>query len=242
MAVASVPFAIVERNIVHKEVRNHRYHPVFYHAAQALASIPSCLILAVISTVILMPMTKMHGKYFFGFNIFLLLFCADAVAQLVSHIAPEFVSALAISSGLFGIMSLLMGFLVKPSQFPWIIKWTYYVPCTTYSFRALMVNEFLGYEFDVSPISTCKFYQNAASEFTGEEIDTFEDTIKEQCPTMDFSYGDTILQRYEMTNISLTQDMIVLFGWALAVHVITFTYLHLEWLRNKRTYVYTDRQ
>ena len=83
----------------------------------------------------------MHGMYFVGFNIFLLLLCADALAQLVSHIAPEFVSALAISSGLFGIMSLLMGFLIKPSHFPGFIKWTYYVPCTTYSFRALMVNE-----------------------------------------------------------------------------------------------------
>ncbi|MGK3759058.1 MAG: hypothetical protein ACI8RD_011375 [Bacillariaceae sp.] len=241
MAVASIPFAIVERNIVHKEVRNHRYHPVFYHAAQALASIPACFVLAVISTVILVPMTKMHGIVFFGSNIFLLLLCADALAQLVSHLAPEFVSALAISSGLFGIMSLLMGFLIKPSQFPWFIKWTYYVPCTTYSFRALMANEFYGYEFDVSPISQCKFYQNATSELTGEEIDQIEDTIKTQCPTLDYSNGETILRQHEMIDISLTHDMIVLIGWALTVHVITFIYLHLQWWRNKRTYVYTDR-
>ena len=242
MAVASVPFAIVERNIMNKEVRNHRYHPVFFHGAQALASIPSCFILAVISTVILMPMTKMHGMYFFGFNIFLLLLCADALAQLVSHIAPEFISALAISSGLFGIMSLLMGFLIKPSHFPGFIKWTYYVPCTTYSFRALMVNEFMGQEFDVSPISECTFYENATSELTGEEMDKFEDTIMNKCPTMNFSDGDAILQRYEMADISRTDDMIVLICWALAVHVITCIYLHLKWWRNKRIFVYTDRQ
>jgi hypothetical protein len=242
MAVDSVPFATVERNIVHKEVRNHRYHPVFYHAAQALATIPACFILAFISTVILMPMTKMHGPGFFGLNMFLLLLYADALAQLVSHIAPEFVSALALSSGLFGIMSLLMGFLIKPSQFPRVIKLTYSVPCTTYSFRALMVNEFSEYEFDVSPISLCKFYQNVTSEFSGEEIDAFEETIMKQCPTMDFSHGDTILRRYEMEEISLTRDMIALIGWALAVHVIPFIYLHVKWWRNKRTYVYTDRQ
>ncbi|EED93260.1 THAPSDRAFT_262120, partial [Thalassiosira pseudonana CCMP1335] len=43
MSVAAIPFAIVERGIVQKEVRNHRYHPVFYHLSQAISSLPACL-------------------------------------------------------------------------------------------------------------------------------------------------------------------------------------------------------
>lgn len=31
MSVAGIPFAMVERDIVAKEVRNNRFHPVFYH-------------------------------------------------------------------------------------------------------------------------------------------------------------------------------------------------------------------
>ena len=45
MSVAVIPFAIVDRGIVEKEVRNHMFHPVWYHAASALASIPVCLFL-----------------------------------------------------------------------------------------------------------------------------------------------------------------------------------------------------
>eukprot|EP01082_Thalassiosira_pseudonana_P013797 g12356.t1.1.5e17418b.1.5e1746ac g12356 g12356.t1 contig6:1757240-1758742(+) len=46
MSVAAIPFAIVERGIVQKEVRNHRYHPVFYHLSQAISSLPACLLLS----------------------------------------------------------------------------------------------------------------------------------------------------------------------------------------------------
>lgn len=31
MSVAAIPFAMIERSIVEKEVRNKRFHPVFYH-------------------------------------------------------------------------------------------------------------------------------------------------------------------------------------------------------------------
>ena len=49
MSVAVIPFAMLDRGIVEKEVRNHLYHPAFYHVAQALASIPACIILSILT-------------------------------------------------------------------------------------------------------------------------------------------------------------------------------------------------
>lgn len=48
MSVAAIPFSIVERAIVEKEVRNHRFHPALYHVSQALASLPACLVLSIL--------------------------------------------------------------------------------------------------------------------------------------------------------------------------------------------------
>jgi ABC-type multidrug transport system permease subunit len=52
MSVAAIPFSIVERAIVEKEVRNHRFHPAFYHVSQALASLPACLVLSILGACI----------------------------------------------------------------------------------------------------------------------------------------------------------------------------------------------
>lgn len=38
MSVAVLPFTVIERGIVDKEVQNHYYHPVMYQIAQAIAS------------------------------------------------------------------------------------------------------------------------------------------------------------------------------------------------------------
>jgi hypothetical protein len=40
MSVAVLPFTVIERGIVDKEVRNKYYNPIAYQVAQAICSIP----------------------------------------------------------------------------------------------------------------------------------------------------------------------------------------------------------
>lgn len=99
MSVAVIPFAMVDRAIVEKEVRNHLYHPAFYHLSQALASIPVCLVLSVLVTVIVLAMTGLKGTSGPAVILFLTFLCADAVSMFVAHISPELISAICIASG-----------------------------------------------------------------------------------------------------------------------------------------------
>jgi len=99
MSIAVLPFTIEERSIVDKEVRNGYYHPAIYQAAQALSSIPCVALLSALGTGVVMAMTGLKESIWFFCNVFLALFCAEALAQLVSHIVPHFIIGMAILAG-----------------------------------------------------------------------------------------------------------------------------------------------
>lgn len=124
MSTVIIPFAMVERGICEKEVRNHLYHPVFYHLSQTLASLPVCLILSGIVTGIVLGMTGLKaGGAGIWFILFITFVCADALSMFVAHVSPDLISALCISAGSFSVMTLLIGFLVLPSNFPTGLGW-----------------------------------------------------------------------------------------------------------------------
>jgi ABC-type multidrug transport system ATPase subunit len=95
MSVAVLPFTVIERAIVNKEVKNGYYHPALYHAAQAIASLPGTALLAFLTTLIIITMTKLNAPYWYFLNMFLALNCAEALAQLVSHVVPHFIIGMA---------------------------------------------------------------------------------------------------------------------------------------------------
>ena len=99
MSVAVLPFTVQEKAIVEKEVRNGYYHPAVYQLAQALSSIPGVAILAALGTVIIIGMTGLREGSWYFLNLFLALFCAEALAQLVSHVVPHFIIGMAMIAG-----------------------------------------------------------------------------------------------------------------------------------------------
>ena len=99
-------------------------------------------ILAFLVTLITITMTKLNAPLWYFLNMFLSLICAEALAQLVSHIVPHFVIDMALVAGLYGYFMLFMGFMVVPSKFPTWLRWTYNVAFHTYSWRTFMYNEF----------------------------------------------------------------------------------------------------
>ena len=142
MSVAVLPFTVMERNIVDKEVANKYYHPGYYQLSQAISSIPSAGLLAFLTTLIIITMTKMNDPLWYFINMFLALLVAEALAQFVSHVVPHFVIGMAALAGMYGFFMLLEGFMILPSDFPNYLYWLHPVALHTYAFRTAMVTEF----------------------------------------------------------------------------------------------------
>ncbi len=142
MSVAALPFAIIERGIVEKEVRNGYYHPACFQFAQAIASVPGIFVLSLVTSGITLGMTDLRNFWPYLLNMFLSLNCAEALAQLTSHMVPHYIIGIALVSGVYGLFMLLQGFMLVKSEFPTWLEWAHYIPFHTYSWRSFMVNEF----------------------------------------------------------------------------------------------------
>ena len=163
MSVAVLPFTVMERDIVDKEVLNKYYHPFSYQIAQGLCTLPGTAVLAGLVSLIIITMLKFKDPAWYFLNMFLSLMTSEALAQLVSHAVPHFVIGMAMIAGLFGFFMLFQGFMLVPSDFPDWLRWTNSVAFHTYSWRSFMVTEFEGEEFPDTPFPTgedvLKFYE-----------------------------------------------------------------------------------
>ena len=81
--------------------------------------------------------------------------------------------------------------MVVPSEFPWWFAWIYNFPFGTYSFRVFVYKEFVG-------VQAFGYPANA----------TFPNG------------GQSVLELYQIQDINPGLDMVVLFGWALALHAV----------------------
>jgi len=142
MSVAVLPFTVMEREIVDKEVRNSYYHPAVYQVAQGIASIPGTALLAFVTSLIIISLTGLREPLWYFLNMFLSLVCAEALAQLISHIVPHFIIGIGLVAGFYGLFMLLQGFMLIPSEFPGWLSWSYNCAFHTYAWRSFMYSEF----------------------------------------------------------------------------------------------------
>lgn len=163
MSVAVLPFTVMERDIVDKEVLNGYYHPASYQIAQGISTLPGAAVLAGLVSLIIITMLKFKDPSWYFLNMFLSLMTSEALAQMVSHAVPHFVIGMAMIAGLFGFFMLFQGFMLVPSDFPDWLRWTNKVAFHTYSWRSFMVTEFQDEEFPDTPFPTgedvLKFYE-----------------------------------------------------------------------------------
>ena len=197
MSVAVLPFTVIERAIVDKEVLNKYYNPIYYQISQGVSSIPGCAILAFLVTLLIITMTKLNEPLWYFLNMFLSLLVAEALAQLVSHVVPHFVIGMALVAGMYGFFMLFQGFMLVPSEFPNWLGWLYYVAFHTYAWRTFMVSEFRE-----EPV------------LTGNRA---------------FTTGEDVLKFYEIEDVNRRNDMIVLIGYCLALHVAASIVLQLRY-------------
>jgi hypothetical protein len=144
MSIAVVPFSMMERGIVEKEVRNGYYHPAIYLVSQAVASVFGTFMLALLCSAITVSMTGLREFGWYFLNMFLALNCAESIAYLISFIAPHYIIGIAVVAALYGLFMIFQGFMLVPSDFPRWLAWTYDVSFHTYTWRTFMYKEFGG--------------------------------------------------------------------------------------------------
>eukprot|EP00977_Amphora_coffeiformis_P016277 scaffold4976_cov161-Amphora_coffeaeformis.AAC.23 len=144
MSIAVLPFSVMERSIVDKEIRNSYYKPIFYQLAQGVSLIPGTAILAFVTSIILVPMVHLSDPGWYFLNMFLCLAVAESLAQFISILVPHYVIGMALVSGIYGFFMTAAGFMLVPSQFPDWLRWTHFISFHTYSFRTFMYTEFIG--------------------------------------------------------------------------------------------------
>lgn len=99
MVCATLPFLAIDLQIRDKEVLNGFYHPITHHLAVALSTIPACLILSLVISVIQVNLVGLANGIEFFLILTLALWCGDALAMLVSLCAPHFVIGIVVCAG-----------------------------------------------------------------------------------------------------------------------------------------------
>lgn len=142
MVVAVMPFLAHDNFVRDKEILNGHYHPVTAHLAMTVASIPGFLLLSIVITGILCGMVKLQNAGTFFSVLTLALWCAESYAFLMSLCVRNYIIAIVLLAGIFGVSMPLQGFMLVPSKFSKWLFWTHQVPFHTYAWRSLMYNEF----------------------------------------------------------------------------------------------------
>jgi hypothetical protein len=85
--------------------------------------VPVCIVLSLIVGAIVKGMTGLGGSTAgevceAAAVLFFVLLCADATSMFIAHVAPDLISAICIATGIFGLMTMVMGFIILPSDMP----------------------------------------------------------------------------------------------------------------------------
>jgi len=142
MSIAVLPFYIIERGIVQKEVNNQLYHPLHYITSQFIVSIFGVATIAIVSTLFVVLLADLNGFGIFFVILFLSLGVAESLCRLVSLLVPHYIIGMALVAGIYGMFMLTEGFLIIKDEIPGYLIWLYYIGFHTYSFEGFMYNEF----------------------------------------------------------------------------------------------------
>jgi len=152
MSIAVLPFFMIERSIIHKEVKNKLYRPLHYQIARFITAIPGVALIAIISAILVVLPSGINGFGIFFVILLLSLIIAESLTMLVSLLVPHYIIGMALVAGLYGVFMLCQGFLIPKSDIPGYFIWIYYIAFHTYSFEGFMHNEFHSISSFNSPL------------------------------------------------------------------------------------------
>jgi len=146
MSIAVLPFYIIDRGIVQKEVNNTLYHPLHYLTSQFFVSLLGVAFISIISTLFVVLIADLNGFGIFFVILFLSLAVAESLCRLISLLVPHYIIGMALVAGIYGMFMLTQGFLIVKDDIPGYLIWLYYIGFHTYSFEGFMYNEFNSIE------------------------------------------------------------------------------------------------
>lgn len=142
MSIAVLPFFLMERSIIRKEVYNNLYQPFHYQLSMFLTSLLGVFTIAIFSTILVVLLAKLNGFGIFLLILFLSLVVAESLTRLVSLLVPHYIIGMALVAGLYGMNMLCEGFMILKQDIPGWFIWGHYMAFHTYAYQAFMYNEF----------------------------------------------------------------------------------------------------
>mmetsp|Transcript_6200 Transcript_6200/g.14571 ORF Transcript_6200/g.14571 Transcript_6200/m.14571 type:complete len:601 (-) Transcript_6200:406-2208(-) len=142
MAVAVLPFFVMQRPIFVKERCNNAYGVPEYVLSKFITSLPGLALLAGASGLIIVLPSGLNGLGIYIADLFLSLLWAEAFMCFMAALVPHYIIGIALAAGCFGFCMLCEGFFKLKDDIPDYLVWGYHMAPHTYTFRVFMHNEF----------------------------------------------------------------------------------------------------
>lgn len=132
-------------------------------------------ILSLSVTAILYTMVNLHptvGRAFFwALTLWLSLLVAESIMILIASIVPLFIVGIAMGAFLFGAFMVVQGFFTRVEFIPWPLRWLGYLGLHSYSFAAMVINEFDGRTYTATPNSFPPFPEDVDGKSVIDNLD-----------------------------------------------------------------------
>lgn len=132
-------------------------------------------ILSLIVTAIIYTMVGLHPNvgraFFWALTLWLSLMVAESIMILIASVVPLFIVGIAMGAFLFGAFMVLQGYFTHLEYIPWPLRWLSFFGLHSYSFAAMVINEFDGRTYGATPNSFPPFPEPVEGKLVIEGLD-----------------------------------------------------------------------
>lgn len=211
ISVSVLPIFLQDKLIYIHERENNYYRAFSYSFAYSIVSFVFIFLFSIGYFAVLyfmtgLAMTLYQGGIFF-LTLVLALYLGEGLVIMVSALVDTFIGGLAIVTGVFGIMTLTCGFLIRASRIPigWI--WSHYISFYKYIFEVFVINELTNSNFECEKINNT---QDLSSLNNSLCFCAYPD-LNNDC----YLSGNEILQEFEYDNVNIYLWLIIIAGQCL---------------------------
>ncbi|KAK1932327.1 ABC transporter G family member 11 [Phytophthora citrophthora] len=143
MSVAVLPFFIEQRAVFLRERANSGLNVFSFALSNFIATLPGIFLIALVSTLLVVLLSGLHGFGYFLLNLFLSLVVAESLMHVIGAAVPHYIIGIALGAGIYGMFMLCEGFMVPKETIPDYWIWAYYLAFHTYSFKSFVYEHFI---------------------------------------------------------------------------------------------------
>ncbi|GMF11086.1 unnamed protein product [Phytophthora lilii] len=143
MSVAVLPFFIEQRAVFLRERANSGLNVFSFAISNFIATLPGIFLIALVSTLLVVLLSGLHGFWYFLLNLFLSLVVAESLMHVIGAAVPHYIIGIALGAGIYGMFMLCEGFMVPKETIPDYWIWAYYIAFHSYSFQSFVYEHFI---------------------------------------------------------------------------------------------------